>query len=435
MLVAHGVGTRSDLPIPTSYAAAAAAIVLIVSFVGLAFLWREPRLDGANAGRVLPGFVQSAADSRALRLVLQIVTLALAVVVYLVGLTGEQDVTRNVAPWAFFVTFWVGLVPVSLLFGPVWRVINPLRAVHTGLSAFLRLDPRGYRPYPARLGYRPAAASLAVFTWYELCHPNRAKPSYVAAFMLIYAVVHVSAALWYGRQWFERGDGFEVYSALLGALAPIGRRADGRVVLRNPLNGLDAIPPAPGLVAVVVVLVGSTAFDGLSRTSWYAENIPSATLNATSMLVVCIVAVSLLYLAGTYYATLVGGGADGDNIGPETFAHTIVPIAAAYVIAHYFSLFIFDGQNTLILGSDPFNSGLNLFGLKGHRIDYTTVSTRVISLVQISAIVLGHVVAVVAAHDRAVRVFPYRTAVRTQIPLLVSMVVLTLIAVKLVLAG
>jgi hypothetical protein len=434
MLVAHGVGTRSDLPIPTSYAAAAAAIVLVVSFVGLAFLWREPRLDGANAGRPLPGFAQAAADSRALRLTLQTLTLALAVLVYLVGLTGANDVTRNVAPWALFITFWVGLVPVSLLFGPVWRVINPLRAVHAGLSWFLRVDPDGYRPYPPRFGYRPAAVSLAVFTWYELCDPNPSKPSSVAAFMLIYAVVHVSASLWYGRQWFERGDGFEVYSTLLGALAPIGRRADGRVVLRNPLNGLDAIPQAPGLVAVVVVLVGSTAFDGLSRTSWYLKNIPPGTVNKTAMLVVSIVAVSLLYLGGTYLATMMGT-AEGSNVGPETFAHSIVPIAAAYVIAHYFSLFIFDGQNTLILGSDPFNSGLNLFGLKGHAIDYTTVSTRVISLVQIAAIVIGHVVAVVAAHDRAVRVFPYRVAVRTQVPLLVSMVFLTLIAVKLVLAS
>jgi hypothetical protein len=240
--------------------------------------------------------------------------------------------------------------------------------------------------------------------------------------------------LWFGRRWFERGDGFEVYSTLLGALSPIGRRADRRLVLRNPLAGLDAIPSAPGLVAVVVVLVGSTAYDGLSRTSWYIENIPSGTVNATAMFVVSILAVSLIYLVGTYLATL-AGAEEGKNVGPETFAHTIVPIAAAYVIAHYFSLFVFDGQNTLILGSDPFNSGLNLFGLEGHRINYTAVSPRVISLVQISAIVIGHVVAVISAHDRAIKVFSYRTAVRTQIPLLVSMVALTLIAVKLVLAG
>ncbi|MDX6286363.1 MAG: hypothetical protein QOG53_1848 [Frankiales bacterium] len=433
MLLAHGVGTRADLPIPTSYAAIAAAAVLVVSFLGLLALWREPRLD-PNAGRPLPNVLQAAADSRALRLTLQSLTLVLAALVYYIGVTGPNDVTRNLTPWAFFVTFWVGLVPVSLLLGPVWRVINPLRALHAGLCAFLRLDADGYRPYPPAFSYRPAAVSIAAFAWYELCYPNRAKPAYVALFMLMYAVLHVCAALWYGRRWFERGDGFEVYSSLLGALAPIGRRADRRLVVRNPLNGLDAIKEAPGLVAVVIILVGSTAYDGFSRTSWYVENISPGTVNSTAMLAVCVLAIALLYLGGTYLATTLGA-ADNSNVRPETFAHTIVPIAAAYVVAHYFSLFVFDGQNTAILASDPFNKGWDIFGLNGHRIDYTAVSTRVISLVQIIAIVVGHVLAVIAAHDRAIRVFPYRTAVRTQIPLLVSMVVLTLIAVKLVLSG
>jgi hypothetical protein len=434
MLVAHGVGTRADLPIPVTYAAVGAAAVLIVSFLGLAVLWRESRLDGATAGRPLGDRWQGLVANRALPLALQTLMLGLAVLVYLIGLVGPDDVTRNAAPWIFFITFWVGLVPASILLGPVWSVFNPLRALHSGLCAFLRIDPDGLRAYPETFGFRPAALSIAAFTWYELVFPNRSRPSYVAAFMLIYAAVHTGAGLCYGRRWFERGDGFEVYSRLLGALSPLGRRADGRLVLRNPLQGLDAIPALPGLVATVVVLVGSTAYDGLSRTSWYIENVPAGTINATAMYVVCVMAVSLIYLAGTYLATALGA-AEGRSVGPESFAHTIVPIAAAYVIAHYFSLFIFDGQNAFILASDPFGSGLDLLGLDGKSIDYNAVSTRVISLVQITAIVVGHVIAVVSAHDRAIREFPYAAAIRTQIPLLVSMIGLTLIAVKLVLAG
>ena len=91
----------------------------------------------------------------------------------------------------------------------------------------------------------------------------------MAVFLLGYAVVHLALALWFGEEWFARGDGFEVYSALIARLSPWGRRDDGRLVLRNPLANALATPSLPGLAAVVVVLLGSTAFDGLSRTVFW----------------------------------------------------------------------------------------------------------------------------------------------------------------------
>jgi hypothetical protein len=119
---------------------------------------------------------------------------------------------------------------------------------------------------------------------------------------------------------------------------------------------------------------------------------------------------------------------------PTTFAHTIVPIAAGYVIAHYFSLLIFDGQQTLILASDPFGRGTDLFGTAHHTINYTLVSTTAIALVQILAIVTGHLLATVSAHDQAMQTFPAATATRSQYPLLAIMVTLTIGAVTLIFA-
>jgi hypothetical protein len=432
MLLAHGVGTRTDLPVPVWLAATGAGLAVLISFGALTLLWRKPLLSGDTAGWPIPHPVASLLDSTALRLGLRVVATLLAAAVCLIGFLGPHSIQRNLAPWAFYVTFWVGLVPASLLLGPVWRVLNPLRLVHAALARLLRLDPqRGVFALPERLGYWPAAASLAAFAYLELVIPERSQPDVVARFILCYAVVHTTAALAFGQRWFDHGDGFEVYSLLLGSLAPLGRRRDGRLVLRSPLDGLTTIQPAPGLVAVVITLVGSTAYDGLSRTSFWNAGIPSSVTTATVGLSCSILLIAAVYLLGTWR---VATPDQRDAPTPTTFAHTIVPIAAGYVIAHYFSLLIFDSQQTLILASDPLGRGTDLFGTAHHIIDYTLVSTTAIALVQILAIVTGHLLATVSAHDQALHTFPAAIARRTQYPLLAIMVTLTIGAVTLVFA-
>ena len=433
MLLAHGVGTRGDLPVPVGLAATAAGAVLVVSFVVLGMAWRTPRLTGAQAGRPLGRAVERVVDAPPLRAGLRLLSTVVAVAVVVVALAGPSELSRNAAPWALYVNFWVGLVVASLLLGPVWRVLNPLRALHSALARLLRIDPvRGLRDLPVRVGLWPAAASLAVFAWFELALPGASDPRIVAGFLIGYALVHLAAGLVFGRDWFAHGDGFEVYSTLVGSLAPVGRRADARLVVRNPLDGLDAVPARPGLVAVVAVLVGTTAFDGLSRSTFWTETVPAGPVWATAGLVVVTGIVTGLYLLGTWRPDPVRR-AEPVRI-PTAFAHTLVPIAAGYAIAHYFSLLLFDGQQAFILASDPWGSGANLFGTAGRAVDYTLVGTGAIASVQLAAIVLGHLAAAVCTHDRAVRLFPPNVAVRIQYPMLAAMVVLTCGAVALVLA-
>jgi hypothetical protein len=323
MLLAHGVGTRGDLPVPVWLAAGGAGLAVLISFGALTLLWRKPLLGGAAAGWPIPHPVASVLDSAAVRGALRGLATLITVGVCLIGLFGPANAQRNLTPWAFYVTFWVGIVPASLLLGPVWRILNPLRLVHAALSRLLRLDPRqGVLALPQRLGYWPAAASLAAFAALELVVPGRSQPDVVAWFVLVYAVVHIAAALVFGQRWFERGDGFEVYSTLLGTLAPLGRRRDGRIVLRSPLDGLKTIEPAPGLVAVMVTLVGSTAYDGLSRTSFWNSVIPSGPTTATLGLACCILLIAAVYLLGTWRVVIPG---QRDAPTPTTFAPTIVP--------------------------------------------------------------------------------------------------------------
>jgi hypothetical protein len=99
-----------------------------------------------------------------------------------------------------------------------------------------------------------------------------------------------------------------------------------------------------------------------------------------------------------------------------------VPIVAGYLVAHYFSFLIFQGQQALILLSDPLGTGADLLGTAERGVDYTLVSGTAIALIQVIAVVVGHVLGVVSSHDRAVGLFPRRRAVLGQVPLLALMV-------------
>ncbi len=268
-VLAHGIGGRQDLPISFTLVLVGAVTALVVSFGALGWLWRESRLRGEAAGRPLPRAVQRFVDGAPARWFLRVLGLLLTGFVAVAAFFGPDRATNPAATWVY-VVFWVGLVFASVVFGPVWRQLNPLRTIHLGIAGLLGTRPEvGPLPLPRRLGYWPAAASLFSFTWLELVAPDRATTPVIRLYFVVYFVVHLMAATLYGARWFDRGDGFEAYSSLVGKLSPFGRRADGRLVLRNPLDGLDTIQPAPGLVTTVCVLLGSTAYDGFSSsTTW-----------------------------------------------------------------------------------------------------------------------------------------------------------------------
>jgi hypothetical protein len=144
--------------------------------------------------------------------------------------------------------------------------------------------------------------------------------------------------------------------------------------------------------------------------------------------------VAITYSVAARLAARPADDADADEM-PGLFAHSVVPIAVGYTVAHYFSLLVLDGQKSLILASDPFASGADYLGTSLWDINYVLVGTSTIALVQVAAIVVGHVLGVVAAHDRAVRLFRGRVATRSQYPLLAVMVVYTVGGVALLLGA
>ena len=139
-LLAHGVGSREDLPIPLSYALVGAAVALLASFLALGLLWREPRLDPANAGRPLPARLAAVLDSRGLRAALRVLGIVATGYVAMAAVFGRDD-ALNPTAGAVYVLLWIGVPLLSLLLGPVWKLINPIRTMHWALSRLLRTDP------------------------------------------------------------------------------------------------------------------------------------------------------------------------------------------------------------------------------------------------------------------------------------------------------
>ena len=357
--------------------------------------------------------------------------LFLLLVTLICAFVGADNSSLNPAPTWFYVWFWVGLLPVSVLLGPIWRRVNPVRTLSAIVYRFV--NGRDEPPLiPGGWGYIPAAVGLVAFLWLELVFDRADAPIVVGIFIGLYVLGNIVMASRFGPEWCSRGDGFEVYSAMLARLSPLGRRDDGRLAVRNPLVGLAQIKRDPALVQILVIIIGSTAFDGLSRTQVWQNLIAGRTRGVNLILGTLGLAACILFISVTYRTAvdLSKRYADDEDLAGR-FVNSLIPIAVGYTIAHYFSLFVFQGQAGYILASDPLGTGVNLFGTGDWIINYRAVSTSVIAVVQVLSIVVGHILGVTSAHDRAIEIFPDRYKTRSQFSLLLVMILYTSVGIAL----
>lgn len=435
--LAHGIGGKTDLPVPRWLFAWAASIALIVSFVALATLWHSPRLENARS-RVILRF------PRALDPICGAIGVALFALMLYCGFAGEQELTTtNLEPTFIYVLFWVGLPFLSLPFGDVFRAFNPWRAVARAVTwaaahAIERSAPPTPRPYPRWLGRWPAVAGILGFAWLELVYVEHDNPTTLAWLAIAYAAIQLLAMRVYGiEMWSTRGDAFAVYFNLFSRLSPLRWRRD-RVELRPVLAGVTGLEQLSGTVALLAVMIGSTSFDGLNQGSLWINSLgpelesffSSLGLGATSATELA--STTGLVLAVAIVAGIYRFGVRGmHSVNPDTptrvlslrFVHTLVPIAFAYVVAHYWSLLVYQSQALWHLASDPLGNGSDIFGTADRAIDFSVLSPNSIWYVQVGALLLGHVAGLALAHDRALVLYGQtREAVRSQYWMLVVMV-------------
>jgi hypothetical protein len=435
-LLAHGVGGRQDLPIPLSSAVTGAVVALLATFVILATAWRTSRFRGEQAGRPLPGWLARLLDAPAFRWGLRIVGLLAAGWLVVVLVAGPDSTADSPAPGTLYVVMWVLIPLASVLFGPIWRAVSPLRTIHLGLAWATRMDPaEGPIRLPERLGCWPAAGLLAGFVWLELVPRDRATVPVVFLAFVVYAVLMLLGAALFGSGWFARADPFEVYSSLAARLAPVGRRADGVLVWRNPLNGLDSVPAAPGLAAVVLVLLGSTAYDSLTGAPAWVRRLQDSESPALVGTLGLAGTIGVIALAYVLAVQATGRMTEERRRLPAQFAHSLLPIALGYMVAHYYSLGVLEGQRTVILAMDPLGTGDHPLGLSTVDVNTSLVGATTVVVLQVVAVVVGHILGAIAAHDRAVRLFPPQVAQLGQLPLLLLMVGYTTLGLTLLFAA
>jgi hypothetical protein len=295
--------------------------------------------------------------------------------------------------------------------------------------------------YPAWLGRWPAAGGIVAFAWVELVYASKDDPSQLATMALAYAAVMLVGMSLFGvREWADRADPFGVYFGMFARLSPLHGR-DGALWSRPPLAGAPRLSAVPGTVGLLCVMIGTTSFDGFSQGKLWNDIVPhlqsffaDVGLNAehaleaagTVGLLAMVGVIGGLYRLGVAGMHTVGRHRHGTQELARSFAHTLIPIALAYVVAHYFSLLAYQGQSLAALISDPLGHGSDLLGTASASIDYTWISATGIWYVQVAALLIGHVAALCLAHDRALAIYDdLRDATRSQYWMLAVMVAFT----------
>lgn len=424
---AHGLGGAKDLPIPSELAIAGAVAALVVSFTVLAVAWREPRYDGRTSGRPAPAWLDRLASSRALAVGARVVGMVFFLYVGAAAVLGKDSLT-NPFLGTFYTLLWVGLVPASLLLGPFFRAVSPARTVAILFAKVSGVpEGQGMYAYPARLGYWPAAAGLFAFVWLELVYPNSTDVGPVRLWCALYLGIMLVGSALFGTTFLARADPFEVYSSLVAKLSIWGRDERG-LVLRSPLANLATLRARPGLVGVVGVLFGSTAFDSFRESTPWLKAVQSMSVTRVLPDTLGLIVFSGGVIAILTVATMATGVTSSTprRALPDLFAHSVVPIIVGYIAAHYLTFLVEYGQLTVIQLSDPFSRGDDFLGTADLQVSYwLSGHPTFLAVTKVLAVVLGHVVGVVAAHDRALALLPRRHHLTGQLPLLVAMVSFT----------
>ncbi|MFW6599437.1 hypothetical protein ACQBAU_11590 [Propionibacteriaceae bacterium Y2011] len=417
----HGIASRHDLPLPFEFVVVGAVVALVVSFVLLFFGWPKQRYrDRRSRGlfRVHPAVVWVA----------RIAVLLWYGVAALALVAGEDRLTNPIFGFVFAL-LWVGLVPLSALFGPVYAALNPVATLQRLVYAVLRRDPDdGFvTTVPKWLGVWPGAVGLFVFTFFELVQPARTTLPVMQLYVAGWFVVLFFGSLLGGRRWLAAADPFEVFANLVAAGAPLQPDKEGRVQLINPLRALATWRPPNGTPAVVSVLLGSTAFDSFANTSWWLRtvqdsSVPYEVWATGGLLTMIILVATTFWLAARLMTPFSRRGVPVRELA-RLMSPSIVPIIVGYAIAHYFTLLVVEGQRTVINMSDPLGLGWNLFGTaeRGVATGLVMVPTFV-AVLQLAGILLGHIVGIVVAHERSLAMLrPDRTIVG-QLPMLLVMI-------------
>ena len=404
---------QSRLPLLVYLIGAALAVGLSFAFVLVADVRAEPP-SRSSGGRLPPAWIRY--GLRAVGLV----GWAWIVVQGLVGGTSAGDVS-TLFLWVYG---WVGIAIVSSVVGPVWHFLDPFATLHDIGSRVLRaVGVSSWEPaaYPAWLGRWPAVIGLAFFVWLELVGDGGGQASLFTV-LVGYTAFTLAMMAQFGKDaWRGNGETFSVWFGLLNRIAPFALvDSDGRIRRRPFASGLLEPGWTTADIALVAIGTGSILYDGLSQTTiWFSV------FGAPSVAVETLILAGFLgILAAASFAVsrLVGLGATGAGL---------LPIAFGYLVAHYFTYLLIDGQRIIVALADPLQQGGDVGGMGWAFFEPSAefLPPGLVWTVQIAAVVGGHMLGAWGGHVVAAAEAGAGLATgshrRRQVPLAVVMVALT----------
>jgi hypothetical protein len=480
---AHGFGARYDLPIPLWLYATGAAAAVALSFVVIGLFVRgTPRPRGYPRVNLLRWRGGRLLACPVVLLVGRLLSVGLFAVVVIAGLFGDQRPVKNPVPTLIWVLWWVGLAYVSALVGNLWAVLNPWRTTFAWMEALYRRwcpqrELSRHLPYPQWLGVWPGVGLFLAFVWVENVFSGRAVPAYLALMAIGYSLLTWLGMFLFGREtWLQHGEAFAIVFGLLARFAPTEVRVTQPAVcaachlgcqnqhgdcvncyacferaehtarewnLRPFAVGLlHGQGVSPSMMAFVILLLATVTFDGFTETpAWwgltkilYFRIIPEVgidhlTLTDTVSLLGFMTLCFGIYLGFCRFMAAAAGDVLPTGVLARAFALSLVPIALAYHLAHYFSFLLIQGQFIIPLASDPLGMGWNLLGTAGYEMNVTIIGSRFVWFLAVGAIVIGHIIAVYLAHVIALRIFQARRpALYSQYPMLALMVSYTMVS-------
>lgn len=397
--------------------------------------------------------------NRAFLSALKLISVGLFALTILAGFFGSGDADSNFAPTFFWISFWVGMGFLAALAGNIWPLVNPWKILFEWAGGLIRrAGPEGGTSlglrYPPGLGVWPAVVLFIAFVWFEIVSGGSSVPANIALFLVFYSLVTWLGMAAFGKEaWLRNGEAFSVFFDTVSRFAPTEVRVGNRKVcencavcrggdcvnchecfrraapeereinLRPPVVGLGVAGPAsPSRMAFVVAMLAGVTFDSLLATqAWQRIPVPD-TLALAGLLMVFLA----LYLGSIKLSEVSGGGAVSFRRLASNYIYSLVPIAIAYLVAHYYSYLLIQGQGMVALASDPFGWGWNLFGTAGFEVRSGIVDAGFVWYSQVALILAGHIAAVYLAHKVALRLFeePMKAA-RSQYPMLGMMVFYT----------
>jgi len=415
-VLAHALSNtyQSRLPLIVYLAGAAIAVGLSFAFILIADVRAEPPVVGE--GRRPPAW---------LRFLLRAIGLIGWTWIVAQGIAGGVS-AADVTTLFLWVYGWVGVALLSAFVGPVWHWLDPFATLHDiGAAVLRRLGVRSWpsADFPVAFRRWPAVIGLVFFVWLELVG-NGGGPRSLFIVVVGYTAFTLAMMAQFGRDaWRRDGETFSVWFGVLGRLAPftvVGDPAEGRVARRPFASGVLQ----PGWTRADVILIGigtaSILFDGLSQTQpWFqvfgAPEVPIKTLQLFGWLAILVGAALLV----------------SRLVGTRATAAGLLPIAVGYLIAHYFTYLLIDGQRIIVAIADPFQQGWDLgnFGWAFFEPNSSWLPPGFVWTIQLAAVVGGHMLGAWGGHVVAARESEAARGAsdhrQRQVPLAVIMVALT----------